>query len=75
MESGEPDLMGTGLGHVAKVKLLIKTLHIRENSPRIEPKTCKNSSTLKIKCKSETIKTKSTKIIKTTSIKKTYNYI
>ena len=45
-------------------------LHIRENRSNIEHKSCKNSSTLKIKFKSEPIETKPTNKIKITSMKK-----
>ena len=46
---GEPILMGTGLDKVAREELPRKMIHIQETRPKTEPKSCKDSSTLKMK--------------------------
>ena len=55
---GEPILMRTGLDKVAREELPRKMIHIQETRPKTEPKSCKDSSTLKMKSENKKLKTK-----------------
>ena len=54
VEFGEPILMRTGLDKVTREELI----HIQETRPKTEPKSCKDSSTLKMKSENKKLKTK-----------------
>ena len=47
VQFGEPLSMVTGLHKEAREKLPSKMVHIRETRPNTEPRSCKDSSTLK----------------------------
>ena len=47
VEFGEPIPMGTGLDKEAREELISKTILFCETRPNTEPRSCKNSSTLK----------------------------
>ena len=59
VEFGEPISLATGQDENAREELPSKMVHMRETRTNIEPKPCKNSSTLKKKNENKKFKTKS----------------
>ena len=70
---GEPILLPTGQDENAREELPSEMVHMRETRTNIDPKPCKNSSTLKQKNESKKFKTESDDKDKPNSIAKDIN--